>query len=476
MERPVAGSDGYDSPDRAPGDHAMTDQTPPPGPPGPLPPPPSGGPFGPPPTGPAVPAPHTLPAPLGATPSGPVGAPPTHFHPPPTAPDPLGADPTLVATPPAYGAPAEEPPVPYAGFWRRYWARCISVLWAQFLIAAITQGIAVGTRQLQKNLNCEQIGEVRTCSGNSTVGYIAFGLCVVVVLIVAHYTFARRIVTDGATIGMQQMGLRLHSDTRNPRIDTSRAVLRAAPLMLATIGTLAYPLVSLTDASDSVVTIVSIVLILPAAVTLIGGLVSLFTPKRQAAWDLATSTVVTVEREPSWMALTSLLLGLAIPTVVTISLITAGTVAMQDRFDEASDGSFLALFVAVAPVVACMLGAIVFGHLGLRATAWDGGRSGRGMAVVGTTLGYSVPVLTALSIVFMLLFDVVTDREQDSCRELRRDIELAADSYIALNGRAPVSLADLASPVFDLDTDELADRFELRGSGGDYRIRALERC
>lgn len=457
--------------------------------------PPAGGPFSAPPPGSApvplpapappygapAPPPFTQPVPgVPSLPPPPGSLPPAYGQPAPPAPPPSAPPPAPPGpTPPPGSAssipqpgaaadpystrvqPQEEPA--YAGFWRRFWARGVTSVVTTTLLLIGLELLGAGSSWLQGMIGCRQVANgLVYCTGSDALRWVTFGLAVLFILTTAYWVIARRVILHSATTGMHQLGIKVVSTERDPRVTSKQAMLRSAPLLLLTLSWIIIPWRGLFTPDEDIVTILVVVQMALAGLMLLGGLVSLATEKRQTAWDLAAKTVVVVEREPSWFALLSLVFGLCIPSAMVATIVTASSSGIRDAIDDITGGTVAAILTAVGPIALATLGAIVFGHIGLRATDWAGGRrAGRGMAGVGAFLGYLVPVGIVLMIVFSLLYEEIDEQRAGSCKEARAALDRAVSSFTVLNGRPPNDLDEIESSVYGLTNLKVGDRWEI---------------
>lgn len=346
----------------------------------------------------------------------------------------------------------------YAGFWRRFWARFITGVMASVILSLGYSVLLGATLWVYAN--------VGTCTANSSgrqfcqrepvillVGLVAtwaFGL------VASYYIWSRRLATNGGTVGMHQMGLRIRGAGEIEQIGKPQAFRRSLISLLPFVFSSGAGWIILYEPSTSLLTLVGIINAGLVAIIVLGGLWMLFSERRQTAWDLVGDTVVVVDREPSWVSLAAFLVGVLVPYGIALTLSLTGVSALRADYDDIAEGAWsVSRILAVAlPVGAVALGAIILGHLGVRSTTWEARRlAGRGLARTGMLLGYSVPALVVGAIAFNVVYDRIESRKDRTCTEVRKELVLALESYKTLNGTYPTGLNEVLSPVYSNEPD-----------------------
>jgi len=386
--------------------------------------------------------------------TGPSAAqPPSYVPPPVTASRPsFFGDPLLNTATSDTAATSDAAGPAYSGFWRRYWARVVTSLALSVVFILGLNAIRFITGFAYSSMQtCTISGSYRICTGED-LALVAGGIAAWIFIVAISYSaWSRRLSTHGATIGMQQMGLVIRDATQGAPPSKRRAFGRTAISQFPVVVSAVIPALVLFDADDSWQVNAQIIGGLVTLLLIPLGLWMLVDRRRQTAWDRAANTVVIVEHEPSWLALIALLFGSLVPAVaVGATLYLLGGDRQVDLRDYSSDGTtFADLLIFVVPVLLITLPAIIFGHLGLRETRWEARRrSGRGMALTGTLLGYSVPVIALAVAAFTFTSDRIEGLNERSCDQVRTDTVEALESYRTLNGIYPDALSKLASGVY----------------------------
>lgn len=464
---------GYGQPPPAYGQPPAPAAAPPPPPPPPPgyeapPPPPAGYESPPDPHAPAAPQrPDLFEPPPAYVPAGPGAA--AHYG------APLGSH-----DPGAYINPNRQGPV-YAGFWRRAWARWITALASSIVLGTGYSLILFGTFWIHQNTAVCTIttSGQQVCQRQGLFLLVGLALTWIYGITVSYYMWSRRLATHGATIGMAQMGLSIKGSTTFGTISKGRAFRRSVIALLPAVFASGISWIFLFDPSENVLVIAYVGLGVLSVLVALGGLWMLVDAQRRTLWDIVGETIVVVDRDPSWFAVVALVFASLVPSAASLTFTLIGLEKLRDEFDDfsAGDASIQRILVYVLPVALACIGAIVFGHLGVRATKWDARRlSGRGIAVAGTLVGYSVPALAVMSLLFSFLYTRLTEREARTCKETRKELEIAAASFKTLNGEDPPSIDALGLPIYMNDEELDADWKIASKVGGGIRFVGLGDC
>ena len=401
---------------------------------------------------PAGPGPQFWTEPSAVPPSVPVGAPAE----PSTTPPPLPAAPSDPATPgppPMFVQPtgAQVPfgtlrtdavgPV-YAGFWRRAWARGISIL--VWLVA-----MSIGTFAINAlTLFLYDAAKVDAILVAGLAIDWAYGLTL------AYLLFSRSLARHGATIGMRQMGLTIVLERTLGPISKGRAFRRSFVALIPFVFYSAASWIVLFNPTSSVVALVSVVGLVLSLLIVLGGLWMLVSDRRQTVWDIVGETVVLVEHEPSWLAVAEFVVGLMVPVAAGFTLVVIGVDRLQSEYQRLSGAGNAGRYLLYSvPAFLVALVAIVLGHVAVRSTRWEKNRlAGGGLARTGLVLGYAFPVVVLLVVSFGVLYRRVEDRQARSCAEERTAIVEAITSFQRLNGRYPTDVGQVSGSIYVNDT------------------------
>lgn len=368
----------------------------------------------------------------------------------------------------------------YAGFWRRFWARIVTSTVVSIVFTAGMAGILAATRWTYDTLStCDIDSSGRQyCTREPLILLGGLIISWIFGVIVTHYLYTRRLVNKGYTTGMSQMGLVIRSTSHSPTVTKSQAFRRnLLALLPAWLGSacLWIPLYLPSNKAVAIALVAEGALIVLAV---LGSLWNLLNERRQTVWDIVGDTVVMADREPSWIALSAFVVGCLVPYGIGVTTWLIGVQALRNNYDDASSGewSVLKIVAALSPLAAVTLGAIILGHLGVRATSWETRRlAGRGLARTGMVLGYSVPALVVLSIVFSVIYTRFEENKRRSCTEVRKELVIAAESFRTLNGEYPASIGQISGSPYVIE-EGLTDQWDLRPQPGSYRIVGKDKC
>ncbi|MFN8050011.1 MAG: RDD family protein [Acidimicrobiales bacterium] len=370
----------------------------------------------------------------------------------------------------------------YAGFWRRFWARAVTGFAVGIVLAIANAAIRFATNFVYSaTATCDSLSSGgHFCQGSDAVRVGGAVVALAVDLGVVYHMWSRSLAVKHGTVGMKQMGLAIRNGRDFTDVSKQRAFRRtliwALPVVAADVTSLAI----LFDASRSAIVIGSLVTGGLVLLTIAGALVMVFDDRRRTLWDRLTDTVVVVEREPSWLSLLALLIGTLVPYAFLLGLLLAPGNSYRDRIDGLSgDVAITSLLAWFAPLIVVVVGAITFGHLGLHETKWNTRRpAGRGLALGGTVLGYSVPVLLVLGLVVTFTFGRVESLNERACKTVRRDITKAAEAFRSLNGEYPDRLSVLADTAYLGEAPD-SDNWDYElapGTAAGYRLVGLKKC
>jgi len=353
-----------------------------------------------------------------------------------------------------------------AGFWRRFWARLVTMqLWS--VVAGGSVAAVVGL-------------VLFVTSSVDNRGVVISGLVVSVLIagIVSHYLLSRPIEDHGGTLGMRQLGLAVAPAGDSVRVTTTQAAIRtflaATPLVYGlAVG---YLTVADDDLSDDTLLLLVYIGIGLSALMVLGGLWMLVSDRHQTAWDGAGQTLVVVRHEPAWPAVAGWLIGSLVPVVAVVSVLVFGVDKLRAEYaDIESAGDAVRYLLYGLPALVVAIIAIAVNQVVIRTTNWGGGRlSGRGLAQAGLTLGYSFPFLVVLVIAFDVVYSRFDADQKRTCAEESEQIAVAAESYRTLNGIYPPDLSTVGQGIY-LDTDDLGDRWQ-RTDGPEFAVKGIGKC
>ena len=387
--------------------------------------------------------------------------------------EPAPERPPTYVTPPGLQQPlgaAPGPSVPdVAGFWRRAWARGITLLFWLLVLDVGTYLIAL------------LFLFIYSATPNDSILLAGLAVSWAYGLLVTYLIWSRSLATRRGTLGMRQMGLSIRSASRQPAISKGQAFRRSIIALLPFVFASGAGWLFLYSPDDDLIVLSLIVQAALVGLVTLGGLWMLVSPRRQTVWDIVGDTVVVVDREPSWLAVSALVAGLLVPTGSMVSLVVVGAARLQSEYRSLSGyGSAGRYFLYNIPTLVLSVIAIALGHVAIRATRWEAQRlAGRGLARTALFLGYLFPVAFVATLAFGAIYRQVEDLQVRSCSDTRDDIAVAAESYRLLNGTYPDSIAPMTDGIY-LDDPELAERWTLSDesvSGApEYRLTGKGDC
>ncbi|MCC6224881.1 MAG: RDD family protein [Microthrixaceae bacterium] len=210
----------------------------------------------------------------------------------------------------------------YAGFWRRFWGLHADSVLVQvataivnliaFLILILIVGLDIQT--------CGPLGangfHAGSCGLSEGMMLALGGSVISVNLVVWYRVIPRAMGRDGATWGMHELGLRIHSEDTDSILGAGlalwRAILAGVFQVVPTVAaTVVFVLVSRDGELDG--SMVSSWIVVVVALWLLPTCWSLFDSRRQTLYDKAVGSVVLSTHEVNWPAVAAWAFAFMVP-------------------------------------------------------------------------------------------------------------------------------------------------------------------
>ena len=203
--------------------------------------------------------------------------------------EPAPERPPTYVTPPGLQQPlgtASGPTAPeLAGFWRRAWARGITLL---FWLLVLDVGTYLITLLFLF---------INSATPNDSILLAGLAASWAYGLLVTYLIWSRSLATRRGTLGMRQMGLSIRSASRNPAISKGQAFRRSFIALLPLVVASGSGWLLLYSPDDNLIVLSLIVQAALVGLVTLGGLWMLVSPRRQTVWDIVGDTVVVVAGE-----------------------------------------------------------------------------------------------------------------------------------------------------------------------------------